>query len=224
MKPFPHLQRHRPGTPPPAPSQEIRIVVLAAGLTDLSHLFASLAPGLDLPGWTGKNWNALRDVLEDLEWLEAKQVLLFHETLPELPAEELRFYLKILDEAVAFWQADGSRQLLVSIPKGRPDTKAHSNKYQSEGRPSQEKTKTGEIGPAAEMPSRHALPNPICPLCGKPNGCAAAKHGRLDVDCWCNHATMNPASLALVPEALRHKACLCPDCAKAPPASPQSSR
>lgn len=120
MKPFPHLQRHRPGTPPPVSSPETRVVVIPAGLAGTPSLFAGLAQGLELPAWTGKNWNALRDVLEDLEWLEARRVFLFHETLPELPAEELRLYLEILDEAVAFWQADGSRQFLASIPKARP--------------------------------------------------------------------------------------------------------
>lgn len=62
-----------------------------------------------------------------------------------------------------------------------------------------------------------ALPNPTCPLCGKPNECAAARHGRLDVDCWCNHASFNPDSLARVPEHLRDQACLCRQCATAPP-------
>ncbi len=62
-----------------------------------------------------------------------------------------------------------------------------------------------------------ALPNHTCPLCGKPNECAAAKFGRHDVDCWCAHATFNPASLALIPEAQRNKACICQTCAQQPP-------
>ncbi|TAN36742.1 MAG: DNA or RNA helicase of superfamily II [Verrucomicrobia bacterium] len=67
-----------------------------------------------------------------------------------------------------------------------------------------------------------ALPNHTCPLCGKPNDCAAAKYGRLDVDCWCNHTPVNPASLALVPPALRKKACLCRACATTPPTARHS--
>lgn len=61
------------------------------------------------------------------------------------------------------------------------------------------------------------LPGSVCPLCGKPNDCAVAKYGRHDVDCWCNHTSINPASLALVPEDLRDKACLCRQCAEKPP-------
>ncbi len=68
--------------------------------------------------------------------------------------------------------------------------------------------------PAAAMA---ALPNHHCPLCGKPNECVAASSGRHDVNCWCVSATINPASLALVPEALKNKACLCRECAQTPP-------
>lgn len=61
-----------------------------------------------------------------------------------------------------------------------------------------------------------ALPNHTCPLCGKPNDCAAAKYGRHDVDCWCVATKFNPAALALVPEAQRNVACLCRQCAQLP--------
>ncbi|MGE5386576.1 MAG: cysteine-rich CWC family protein [Betaproteobacteria bacterium] len=60
------------------------------------------------------------------------------------------------------------------------------------------------------------LPNHHCPLCGKPNACAAAKSGRHDIDCWCVRATINPTTLALVPEHLKNKACLCQACAETP--------
>lgn len=62
-----------------------------------------------------------------------------------------------------------------------------------------------------------ALPNHACPLCGRPNECAAARHGRLDVECWCTRTRVNPESLALVPPELRGKACLCRECATTPP-------
>jgi len=57
------------------------------------------------------------------------------------------------------------------------------------------------------------LPNQTCPLCGRPNGCAPAQAGRLDVDCWCASAEISPEALARIPESLRGKACLCARCA-----------
>ncbi|HLA33462.1 MAG TPA: cysteine-rich CWC family protein [Rhodocyclaceae bacterium] len=61
------------------------------------------------------------------------------------------------------------------------------------------------------------LQNHTCPLCGQPNACAVAKHRRHDVDCWCAHAKIDPAALALVPEAQRRQACICAQCAQTPP-------
>lgn len=63
------------------------------------------------------------------------------------------------------------------------------------------------------------LPYPTCPLCGKPNDCAAVATGRHDVDCWCTKVTFSPEALAQVPAAQRHKACLCRACAVNPPPS-----
>jgi len=61
------------------------------------------------------------------------------------------------------------------------------------------------------------LPNFDCPLCGAPNECAVARCGRFDTACWCSGVRVDPRSLALVPEALRRRACLCPRCAQTPP-------
>jgi hypothetical protein len=56
-----------------------------------------------------------------------------------------------------------------------------------------------------------------CPLCGGPNGCEPSRCGNLEAACWCTTATINPASLALIPEPLRNVVCLCQRCAEAPP-------
>lgn len=53
-----------------------------------------------------------------------------------------------------------------------------------------------------------------CPLCGQPNGCAAASSGRFDTPCWCSNATFTPTLLALVPAAQRGRACICKSCAE----------
>ncbi len=65
-------------------------------------------------------------------------------------------------------------------------------------------TKTLDAIPAA----RHQ-----CPLCGGPNACAPAQHGRYDVACWCRSTRFPPALLARVPEAQRGLTCICAGCA-----------
>jgi len=60
-------------------------------------------------------------------------------------------------------------------------------------------------------------PNNTCPLCGGPNGCAPAASGSFDTPCWCTTTPINPAALARIPDALRNQACICRNCAIAPP-------
>jgi hypothetical protein len=57
------------------------------------------------------------------------------------------------------------------------------------------------------------LPNVTCPLCGGPNGCAAAATGSFDTPCWCASVTIDPDALARVPTEERNQSCLCRACA-----------
>jgi hypothetical protein len=62
-----------------------------------------------------------------------------------------------------------------------------------------------------------------CPLCGASNQCVMAGSpgaGDPTLPCWCTRATIDRAQLARIPDAARHKACLCPACAAASPAEP----
>jgi hypothetical protein len=56
---------------------------------------------------------------------------------------------------------------------------------------------------------------PICPLCGKPNECAAVASGSFDAECWCKSVTFSADLLASVPENDKRMACICPRCAQA---------
>lgn len=51
-----------------------------------------------------------------------------------------------------------------------------------------------------------------CPLCGEANECAVAAN-REPSSCWCMTATMDPASLAAIPEKARGLVCICAKCA-----------
>jgi len=73
-------------------------------------------------------------------------------------------------------------------------------------------------------PPFEPLPAFACPLCGAANGCAVARSGSFEVDCWCRRATPSLEALARVPAALRARACLCPAClsrSAEPAAAPQ---
>lgn len=64
------------------------------------------------------------------------------------------------------------------------------------------------------QPLAQPLPAHSCPLCGQPNGCAAAAAGRFDTPCWCSTVSFTPALLARVPVAQRQQACICRRCAE----------
>lgn len=65
------------------------------------------------PGYFGFNWDALYDCLRDLEWIPCHKVVLVHETLPNLPEEDLKIYLEILRDAILDWKGDEEHELEV---------------------------------------------------------------------------------------------------------------
>lgn len=95
--------------------EDTRVAVLEERVRDKPGLLEALARALDLPGWSGRNWDALSDCLRDLGWITEPRVALFHERLPDLPDDELATYLDVLRDAVADWRRDPERQLIVGF-------------------------------------------------------------------------------------------------------------
>lgn len=73
----------------------------------------------------------------------------------------------------------------------------------------------------AQPADMEALATPLCPLCGRPNQCAAARTGRLDEPCWCRDVKIDPQALARIPAEERNRSCLCPQCAAGKPPEPR---
>ena len=51
-----------------------------------------------------------------------------------------------------------------------------------------------------------------CPICGRPNECAAAAPGSFEDPCWCLAAQFASDVLAKIPDNKRGKACVCRFC------------
>jgi hypothetical protein len=51
----------------------------------------------------------------------------------------------------------------------------------------------------------------LCPLCGKPNGCARVVDPENN-DCWCSLERFPEALLESVPPESKRKACICRNC------------
>jgi hypothetical protein len=93
------------------------VAKVPAGLRTADDLLQALYETLQFPGWFGFNWNALLDSLCDFHWTDKRRIVLSHEDLPCLdPSADQRVYLEILAEAVARWEANKTRTLVVIFP------------------------------------------------------------------------------------------------------------
>jgi RNAse (barnase) inhibitor barstar len=94
------------------------IANVRAGIASVDELYDVLTEALHLPNYFGRNWNALDEVLGDLSWLAPRRIVIVHEDLPELQAEQLRVYLDVLRYAVAEWtRRPGAHELIVAFPE-----------------------------------------------------------------------------------------------------------
>jgi RNAse (barnase) inhibitor barstar len=74
--------------------------VLKRGICSKTELLDELSHGLHLPGYFGMNWDALNEVLFDINWLDVYYVNLVHLDLPKLTLDDLKTYIGILNSSV----------------------------------------------------------------------------------------------------------------------------
>lgn len=86
---------------------------VSSDLRDSMSLLDAAARALAFPDYFGRNANALRDCLTDFDWIGERRIVLLHEALPDMPRYELWTYLDLLQDAVAYWRADGRHELSV---------------------------------------------------------------------------------------------------------------
>ena len=93
---------------------------------DKESFLAELARVMEFPDYFGHNWDALDEMLQDLSWTPAKGYLLLYDHVIHFarsrPAE-WRMARQILEEAVAFWRAEGTPfvVLLRGAERAAPD-------------------------------------------------------------------------------------------------------
>ncbi len=80
-----------------------RIAGIKAGQKDVKSLIAAIGEVLDFPKFAGKNFDAFWDSLRELPDETPYKIVLLHEDLPALPAEDLATYLRMLRDAVVYW-------------------------------------------------------------------------------------------------------------------------
>jgi hypothetical protein len=101
-------------------SYDTAVVFYARLTSDLytqEQLLEALYYLLWLPGYFGFNWNALYECLRDFHWISEKRVVLVHNGLPKLPADELKIYLEVLRDVLLDGRDDESHQVEVVFPE-----------------------------------------------------------------------------------------------------------
>jgi hypothetical protein len=69
------------------------------------------------PPFFGRNWSALNDILNDLEWIKDYEIWLVHTSFPLSNLEDMKIYLQIINGAAANWKPGEAHQLKVVFPK-----------------------------------------------------------------------------------------------------------
>ena len=93
-------------------------------------LYDALMGPLHLPGYFGRNLDALYDCLRDLSRLKCARLVLIHDALPAMGIDRLRSYLEVLLDAME--EADSprfqvilpaeTRRLIAALEPNKVDT------------------------------------------------------------------------------------------------------
>lgn len=92
-------------------------IALPAGIESEEVLFAAFEVAGSLPGYFGRNWDALEECLRDFHWVQADTIVIRHVDLPlSGNARALEVYVDVLRNAVSFWNATPGHSLVVFFP------------------------------------------------------------------------------------------------------------
>lgn len=84
---------------------------------NVDDLFDNLRSILKFPDYFGDNWDALFDCLRDFYWIETKGIVLVHSELPKLNNDDLKNYLKLLEEASIDWKEGEKHYFKLVFPE-----------------------------------------------------------------------------------------------------------
>lgn len=99
---------------------------IPAGISDPKALLRAVADALCFPAYFGENWNALFDCLRDFHWTEKRSIVLIHEDVPHIPADDLKVYLEVLRDAAADWKVGEPHELVIVFDEKSKDAVANA--------------------------------------------------------------------------------------------------
>ena len=93
------------------------------GATGKDALLDRVSSALQFPDWFGRNWDALKDCLSDLSWIDSHGHVLLIDGAEYLPSDERDLFVDILASVAPLWASDGHPFFAVFIggEKALPD-------------------------------------------------------------------------------------------------------
>lgn len=88
----------------PCESENAKIIVLNDSINSKEKLFEFYGESLKFPYNTVTNFNAFRDVMEELEWLKEREIKIYHESLPLIDENAMKAYLDYLNLIDVEWE------------------------------------------------------------------------------------------------------------------------
>lgn len=93
----------------PNMTKDVKTVVVNNSIKGKKQLFDFYGDELLFPYKTITNFDAFRDVMEELDWLEEREVSICHESLPLLNEPDMQDYLDYLNLIDAEWEMHTER-------------------------------------------------------------------------------------------------------------------
>lgn len=84
--------------------------IKGVGVNDKATFLAAAGQAFAFPDYYGKNWDAFEEMINDLEWLNAKGYVLLYDHVHPFASQHPEAWqtaLAILESAVANWQREG---------------------------------------------------------------------------------------------------------------------
>lgn len=82
----------------------IKMVTVSNAIKSKEELLHFFTESLQFPYTTVTNYDAFRDVMEELEWLAEEEIIIYHESLPSLNSKLLSVYLDVLNLIDVEWK------------------------------------------------------------------------------------------------------------------------
>jgi RNAse (barnase) inhibitor barstar len=96
---------------------ENEFVAQISKVVSKDKLLNELSRTLNFPDYFGNNWDALFDCLRDFSWIKEKGIALVHLEIPNISADELKTYTKILDDSIQDWKEGEDHYFKVIFPQ-----------------------------------------------------------------------------------------------------------